>query len=387
MMTTTCLHESTAPSPATIHVLLAFELGERTWKLGFSTGLGQRPRVRQVPAGAVDRVLEEIGRAKNKFKLSAEAPVISCYEAGRDGFWLHRWLIAQGVANHVVDSSSIEVNRRARRAKTDRLDLGGLLNLLARYRLGDRHVWRVVRVPSVAEEDARQLHRTWESVQQDRARLLCRLQGLLVTQGVRLSIDDTFVQRLECATLWDGTPLPAGLKRRIHRAWEQLELVNQQRDALEAERDALVADGATATGRYAAQLPTLRGIGPIGAWVLATEVFGWREIQNRRQLGALVGLVPAPYQSGELARDQGITRAGNKHVRRLMVQLAWSWVHYQPESALTRWYQRRFGGGSKRLRRIGIVALARKLLIALWRYVAHGEIPDGATVKSTAPAA
>jgi len=387
MMTTTCLHESTAPSPATIHVLLAFELGERTWKLGFSTGLGQRPRVRQVPAGAVDRVLEEIGRAKNKFKLSAEAPVISCYEAGRDGFWLHRWLIAQGVANHVVDSSSIEVNRRARRAKTDRLDLGGLLNLLARYRLGDRHVWRVVRVPSVAEEDARQLHRTWESVQQDRARLLCRLQGLLVTQGVRLSIDDTFVQRLECATLWDGTPLPAGLKRRIHRAWEQLELVNQQRDALEAERDALVADGATATGRYAAQLPTLRGIGPIGAWVLATEVFGWREIQNRRQLGALVGLVPAPYQSGELARDQGITRAGNKHVRRLMVQLAWSWVHYQPESALTRWYQRRFGGGSKRLRRIGIVALARKLLIALWRYVAHGEIPDGATVKSPAPAA
>jgi transposase len=287
----------------------------------------------------------------------------------------------------VVDSSSIEVNRRARRAKTDRLDLGGLLNLLARYRLGDRHVWRVVRVPSVAEEDARQLHRTWESVQQDRARLLCRLQGLLVTQGVRLSIDDTFVQRLECATLWDGTPLPAGLKRRIHRAWEQLELVNQQRDALEAERDALVADGATATGRYAAQLPTLRGIGPIGAWVLATEVFGWREIQNRRQLGALVGLVPAPYQSGELARDQGITRAGNKHVRRLMVQLAWSWVHYQPESALTRWYQRRFGGGSKRLRRIGIVALARKLLIALWRYVAHGEIPDGATVKSPAPAA
>jgi len=217
--------------------------------------------------------------------------------------------------------------------------------------------------------------------------LLCRLQGLLVTQGVRLSIDDTFVQRLECATLWDGTPLPAGLKRRIHRAWEQLELVNQQRDALEAERDALVADGATATGRYAAQLPTLRGIGPIGAWVLATEVFGWREIQNRRQLGALVGLVPAPYQSGELARDQGITRAGNKHVRRLMVQLAWSWVHYQPESALTRWYQRRFGGGSKRLRRIGIVALARKLLIALWRYVAHGEIPDGATVKSPAPAA
>src|SRR6516164_7834790 len=384
MATMTRDRESIAPTTC---LLLAFELGQRTWKLGFSASLGHRPRIRSIPAVGVGLLAKEIFLAQVRFGLPLETPVISCYEAGREGFWLHRYLLAHGITNHVVDSSSIEVNRRARRAKTDRLDLGGLLNLLARYRLGDRHVWRVVRVPSVAEEDARQLHRTWESVQQDRARLLCRLQGLLVTQGVRLSIDDTFVQRLECATLWDGTPLPAGLKRRIHRAWEQLELVNQQRDALEAERDALVADGATATGRYAAQLPTLRGIGPIGAWVLATEVFGWREIQNRRQLGALVGLVPAPYQSGELARDQGITRAGNRHVRRLMVQLAWSWVHYQPESALTQWYQRRFGSGSKRLRRIEIVALARKLLIALWRYVAHGEIPDGATVKSPAPAA
>jgi transposase len=164
--------------------------------------------------------------------------------------------------------------------------------------------------------------------------------------------------------------------------WAQLELVNQQLEELEAARDALVPDRQTVTGRYVDALPTLRGIGPVGAWVLATEIFGWRQIENRRQLGALVGLVPAPYQSGETAHDQGITRAGNKHVRRLMVQLAWSWVRYQPESALTRWYQRRFGSGSKRLRRIGIVALARKLLIALWRYVEHGEIPEGAIVKT-----
>ena len=319
-------------------LLMAIELGRREWKVGFTTRLGQRIRRRTLPADTWDRLPEELAAAKERLNLPADAPVTSCYEAGRDGFWIHRYLTGLGVHNLVVDSSSIEVNRRARRAKTDRLDLGGLLNLLARYRLGDRHVWRVVRVPSVAEEDARQLHRTWESVQQDRARLLCRLQGLLVTQGVRLSIDDTFVQRLECATLWDGTPLPAGLKRRIHRAWEQLELVNQQRDALEAERDALVADGATATGRYAAQLPTLRGIGPIGAWVLATEIFGWRQIQNRRQLGALVGLVPVPYQSGKTAHDQGTTRAGNKHVRRLMVQLAWSWVRscLHGHSALSR---------------------------------------------------
>ena len=383
MSTMTRRHECTAPTP-TIDLLLAFELGERTWKLGFTTGLAQRPRIRQVPAGAVDQVREEIARAKVRLKLPAEALVVSCYEAGRDGFWLHRWLLAQTVTNHVVDSSSIEVNRRARRAKTDRLDLAGLLNLLARYRLGYRRVWRVVRVPSVAEEDARQLHRTWESVQQDRSRLRCRLHGLLVTQGVRLRLADDFLPQLEGVRLWDGTPVPDGLKARIRRVWTQLELVNRQLDELEAARNALVPDRETATGRYVDALPTLRGIGPVGAWVLATEIFGWRAIQNRRQLGALVGLVPAPYQSGDTSHDQGITRAGNKHVRRLMVQLAWSWVRYQPESALTGWYRRRFGSGSKRLRRIGIVALARKLLIALWRYVEQGEIPEGAIVKGQA---
>jgi transposase len=349
--------------------------------LGFTIGLGQRPRIRQVPAGATDRVLEEIGRAKRRFKLPDETPVISCYEAGRDGFWLHRCLVAHGVTNHVVDSSSIEVNRRARRAKTDKLDLAGLLNLLARYRLGDQRVWRVVRVPSVAAEDARHLHRTWETVQQDRTRLISRLQGLLTTQGVRLRIADDFLSRLDAARLWDGTPVPAGLKARLARVWAQLELLQTQLEELETARTALRPDPETATGRYVTRLPTLRGVGPIGAWVLATEIFGWRQIQNARQLGGLVGLVPAPFQSGETSHDQGITRAGNKHVRRLMVQLAWSWRRYQPTSALTQWYEQKFGRSSRRLRRIGIVALARKLLIALWRYVEHGEIPVGAIVK------
>jgi transposase len=385
MITMTRTTESTAATDtSSVTLLLAFELGERSWKIGFTTGMGQRPRIREIAAGGVDRVLEEIARAKNRLKLPTNAPVVTCYEAGRDGFWLHRWLVAQGITNHVVDSSSIEVNRRARRAKTDRLDVAALLNLLARYLLGDQRVWRVVRVPSVLEEDARQLHRSWESVQQDRSRLLCRLQGLLLTQGVRVRIDREFLQRLDAARLWDGRPISEGLAQRLRRVWAQLELVNTQLEELEATRRTLVADRTTATGRYVDALPTLRGIGPIGAWVLSTEIFGWREIQNRRQLGALVGLVPSPYQSGETDRDQGITRAGNKHVRRLMVQLAWGWVRYQPESALTMWYQRRFGSGSKRMRRIGIVALARKLLIALWRYVEQGEIPDGAIVKREA---
>jgi len=383
MMTMTRTEESTATTLASaINLLLAFELGERVWKLGFSTGLGQRPRVRQVAAGAVNQVLEEIARAKVRLKLAADTPVISCYEAGRDGFWLHRYLVAQGITNHVADSSSIEVNRRARRAKTDRLDLAGLLNLRARYLHGDRRVWHVVRVPSVEEEDARHLHRTWEAVQQDRTRLINRLKGLLTTVGVRVRLDVDFLTRLQTARLWDGAPLPDGITRRLTGVWKQLEFLDTQLEDLEAARTALAPDRETTTGRYVAMLPTLRAIGPIGAWVLATEIFGWRQIRNGRQLGALVGLVPAPYQSGEMAHDQGITRAGNKHVRRLMVQLAWSWLRYQPTSALRRWYQERFGGGGRRMRRIGIVALARKLLIALWRYVETGTVPDGALLKA-----
>ena len=266
------------------------------------------------------------------------------------------------MTNYVVDSSSIEVPRRARRAKTDKLDLVGLLRLLARYEAGDRGAWRVVRVPRVAEEDARHLERSWAKVPAERTRVINRLKGVLTTAGVRLRLDATFLARLATARLWDGTLLPPGLQARA----------TQERDPT------------TATGRAATALQTVTGIGPMGAWVLATEIFGWRQIRNGRELGALVGLVPAPFQSGETSHDFGITRAGNKHVRRVMVQLAWSWLRYQPTSALAQWYQRRFGGGGRRMRRIGIVALARKLLIALWRLVEDGVLPEGAAVKASA---
>ena len=361
MTTMTRVDQSTASmtddQPVTL--LLALELGERTWKLGFTTGIGQRPRVRQIPAGAVDRLLAEVTRAKARLGVPAAAPVVSCYEAGRDGFWLHRSLMAQGVTNHVVDSSSIEVPRRARRAKTDKLDLASLLRLLARYLAGDRGAWWV---PSVAAEDARHGERSWATVQADRTRIINRLKGLLTTAGVRLRLDATFLERLATVCLWDGTRVPPGLQTRLRQSWAQLAFLNEQRRALQR----------------------VRGIGPIGTWVLATEIFGWRQIRNGRELGALVGLVPAPFQSGEISHDLGITRAGSKHVRRVMVQLAWSWLRYQPESALAQWYHRRFGDGGRRMRRIGIVALARKLLIALWRLVEDGVIPEGAVVKASA---
>lgn len=368
-------------SAATTCLLMAFELGERSWKLGFSTGLGQRPRVRQIAAGAVEAIADEIVKAKMRMGLSPDVLVMSCYEAGREAFWVHRYLVAHGITNHVVDSSSIEVNRRARRAKTDRLDLGGLLSLLARYVQGDQRVWRVVRVPSVADEDARHLPRTWETLTADRTRLINRLKSLLMTQGVQVPIDKDFLAHVRAARLWDGSPVPPGLHERLRQDWAQLQQVEAQlRERKLRAKDLL--DRRTRTSRTIAKLQQVQAIGPTGAWVLATEIFGWREIANRRQLASLVGLVPAPYQSGDMARDQGITRAGNRHVRRVMVQLAWGWLRYQPTSALTVWYQRRFGHGGKRLRRIGIVALARKLLIGLWRYLQSGLVPEGAQLKA-----
>ena len=330
------------------------------------------------------RVLAEVTRAKVRVGVPVAAPVVSCYEAGRDGFWLHRYLVAPGVTNYVVDSSSIEVPRRARRAKTDKLDLVSLLRLLARYVAGDRGAWRVVRVPSVAAAEARHAERSWATVQAERTRVINRLKGVWTTAGVRLRLDASFLERLATARLWDGTLVPPGLQARLRRSWAQLAFLTEQRQALKTARAAQELDATTATGRAVTALQTVTGIGPIGAWVLATESFGWRQIRNGRELGALVGLVPAPFQSGETSHDLGITRAGNKHVRRVMVQLAWSWLRYQPNSALAQWYQRRFGDGGRRMRRIGIVALARKLLIALWRLVKDGVIPEGAVVKAPA---
>jgi transposase len=369
-------------SVVTAHLLVAFELGQRWWHVGFTTGLGQRPRRRRIAAGDLQTLGIELQRAKGRFGVPADAPVISCYEAGRDGFWLHRYLTAHAVTNYVIDSASIEVNRRARRSKTDQLDLGGLLNLLARYVAGDRRCWRVVRVPSVAAEDARQLHRTLETLQGDRTRLINRLTSVLATLGVRLRVTADFLRQVEAARLWDGTPIPAGARDRLRRDWQQLQGIAAQIKAGQAARTALRVEVDTPTGRYVAGLQTLRAIGPTGAWVLATEIFGWRDIRNGRQLGALVGLVPARYDSGTMRRDLGITRAGNAHVRRVMVQLAWGWLRYQPTSALSQWYQQRFGGGGPRVRRVGIVALARKLLVAVWRYIDAGVVPEGALLKN-----
>jgi transposase len=379
-MTTTATHNGHDTTPERV-LFVAFELSEKTWKLGFTTGHGQKPRERSIAACNQVRLLHEVAQAKKRFGLPDTAPVVSCYEAGREGFWLHRFLQAQGITNHVVDSSSIEVNRRKRRAKSDGLDVRKLLSMLMRYADGARDVWRVVHVPTVDAEDHRHLHRDLETLKQERASTTTRIKGLLSSQGIRLTSLSQFPEQLDGLRLWDGSPIPSGLRRRLLRVYAHHEFLSQQIAALEAERRALLHSAQEASIEKVRQLMHLKGIGINGAWLLVMEFFGWRALKNRREVGGLAGLTPTPYQSGASARDQGITKSGNRHVRWMTMELAWSWVRYQPESALSCWFRERFGGGGKRLRRIGIVAVARKLLIALWRFLETGVLPEGAALK------
>jgi transposase len=321
-------------------------------------------------------------RAKERFGLPEDAPVISCDEAGRDGFGLHRWLVTHGVANCVVDSSSIEVNRRHRRAKTARLDGQKLLTMLLRHTAGARKVWRIVRVPSGAEEDRHQLHRALTTVKRDRTRGINRLKGLLAAQGLVMPHGGDCSQQVEHLRRWDDTPLPAGLRHRRRQAWEHGTALPQRLAQLEAERRAVLQTAEDAVTKKVQQLLRLKGIGLNSAWLFVMECFGWRAFRNRKAVGALRGLTPTPDASGTTAYEQGIAQAGNAHSRAMALEIAWGWLRFQPQSALTQWYQQRLGQGRSRLRRIGMVALARKRLIALWRCVETGVVPDGAALKA-----
>jgi transposase len=363
-------------------LFLAFELGAKEWKLGFSTGMGQKARRRGIRGGDLEKLQKEITAAKKRFGLGVETTVMSCYEAGRDGFWLHRYLVQARIENVIVDSSSIEVNRRARRAKTDRLDVEKLLQMLIRYHLGDERVWKAVHVPTVEEEDRRLLHREIRTLKKEKTRAINRIRGLLATQGIRLQLPLKSIEaELERMRLWDGSALPAGLKSRVRREGEQVQFWEGRIRTLESERRAVLREGREVDVEKIRQLEQLRAIGRQGAWVLVREFFGWRKFNNRREVGALAGLVPTPYQSGDSRQEQGISKAGNRHVRAVAVELAWAWLRYQPQSRLTQWYQQRFARGGPRARKVGIVAVARRLLIELWRYLETGVLPEGAELK------
>ena len=375
-------HHDGAPVEAhSATVLVVFELSKSKWKIGVLLPGSQKLSRYTVEGGDVAAV----GSLLAKARLQAGCPVriVSAYEAGYDGFWLHRWLQADGVESRVLDPASIQVNRRARRAKTDKLDLDQLMRVLAALERGEPKVCSVVRAPTVEAEDARRLTR-------ERQRLVCervghsnRIKGLLFGQGVR-DLDPLsrgFLDELDETRTGDGRPLPPMLVAEIRREHRRLGLVRDHIAELEAQAQAQaqVAEAGSPAAKVV-QLARLRGIGEISAWPLVNEVF-YRSFDNRRQVGGYFGLDGSPYNSGSSRREQGISKAGNPRARTLAIELAWLWLRHQPDSDLSRWFFQRVGDLKGRIRKIALVALARKLMVALWRYLETGVVPHGAVLR------
>jgi transposase len=367
---------------AELALYIGFELSRKKWKLAFSDGRSSRVRIVTITAQDWPALQREIEVARKRYGCVEGIAVRSCYEIGREGFWLHRALRQRGIENVVVDAASIEVNRRKKRAKTDRIDAENLTRQLRRHWRGER-VWSLVRVPDAADEDARQLHRDMEVLKREKGRYQSRIESLLFTQGIAMNVDKKFLEKLERLRCWDGKPVPEQLKIRLVGEYQRLQIVQAQLRQLRKQQDALLnSPRPTPPLDKVRRLMQLRALGQTSSWVFVMELFGWRHFANRRQVGGALGLTPTPYQSGDSDHDQGISRSGNRRVRALAVEIAWCWLRFQPNSRLSRWYKKRFAAGGKRMRRIGIVALARRLMIDLWRYLETGIVPEGARLKT-----
>lgn len=370
-------------------VYVAIELSFSSWLVAARLPGTERSRLHRIEAGNTLALLALIAelRSRASTKRGEAVEVACCFEAGRDGFWLHRVLTAHGIAAYVLEPTSILVNRRARRAKTDRLDAEGMLRVLATWLGGDRQVCSMVRVPTPDEEDAKRPHRERQHLVQERLRLENRIEGLLFTQGIRKrpSLRSWEREMAELRT-GDGRALPPLLRAELERLRRRLVLVLELIRELEAERDsAMIAAADDDMTQKITALQRIRGIGANFAAVLVREVF-YRSFANRRQLASYVGIVPMPYQSGGVDRDRSISRMGNPRARTSMIQLAWLWLRSQPDSALATWFRERVGALQGRTRRIAIVAVARRLLIALWHYVETGVIPESIAVRAEATA-
>ena len=371
--------------PSENRVLIAIELSVSSWFVAVRLPGSEKSRLHRVEGGDTTALLALIRdlRSRAETKLRHAADVACCFEAGRDGFWLHRLLTAHGAIAYVLEPTSILVNRRARRAKTDRLDAEGMLRVLAAWLGGDRQVCSIVSVPTPEDEDAKRPHREREHLVQERQRLENRMEALLFTQGIRgrpsLRSWERDIAKLRTG---DGRALPCLMQAELNRLRRRLVLILELIHEMEAERaKALAAKGDDAMTRKIADLQRIRGIGANFSTVLAREVL-YRSFANRRQLASYVGIAPMPYQSGGMDRDRSISRAGNPRARTTLIQLAWLWLRYQPGSALSDWFRGRVGTLQGRTRRIAIVAMARKLLIALWRYVETGVLPDGVELRA-----
>lgn len=366
---------------------VAIELSKKSWLVGILTPASEKIGLHTVCAGDTAALLGLLDKERRRLlrKLGRDVAFVSCFEAGYDGFWLHRLLQARGIDNHVIDPASLQVSRRARRAKTDRTDVQALVRALMAHRRGEPKVVSVVHVPSVEEEDARRLHRERDRLVKERVGHVNRIKGLCASQGIYTyePLRRDRHDRLQALRTGDGRELAVRLKSEIGRELARLDLVVEMLRQVEAERNAIAAGKSEShpqAGKIRA-LAQLKGIGPEFATVLTSEVF-YRAFDNRRQVASYVGLVSSPFASGRMVRDQGISKAGNAKARTTMIELAWMWLRYQGDSALSQWFRERVGDLKGRPRRIAIVALARKLLVALWRYVETGLVPHGAMLKA-----
>ena len=364
-------------------IYAALELSKNSWLLAIQVPGRDNPSLHPIGGGNAEGLMAKLDAARNRLaKVSGQTPKVTlCYEAGYDGFWLTRFLEQRGIECLVMEPASLQVNRRARRVKTDRIDVENILHTLIAWCRGERHVCSMVVIPSVEEEDLRRTHRERNRLVRERTAHINRIKGLLFAQGIRGIKLMKGYKTLAPAELitGNGRSLPKRLGREITREIERLALVQEQLVEIEHERDQAPTPCA-ATERKRHDLLRLNGIGPTISAILAREVY-YRRFANRRQVASYIGLAPSPYDSGDGRRSQGISKAGNSLVRYTLIQAAWLWLRHQPNSALTQWFRRRTEGGSKRMRCVMIVALARKLAIALWRYVELGLIPEGAVVK------
>lgn len=358
---------------------MAIELSLNTWMLGFSDGR-TNPRVVQIPSGDIDALLVEIKKAKSKFNLPETSGVKSCYEAGREGFWVYRCLMQHGIETVVLDSSSIEVPRKYRRKKTDKIDAKQLLKLLIeQHRYGIK--LSICRVPSEEDEDRRRLNRERKRLQKEIISHTNRIKGLLHSHGIKYTQVKNWSKYIEHLRDWNGKPLKSYIASELEREAQRITLAQEQLEEVNGQMKELVTTSDEPVYEKVRQLKTLKGIGDVCSWYLVIEWFGWRKFNNRREVGAAAGLVGTPYDSGGSQKELGISKSGSSGIRALMIELSWLWIRYQPESQLTKWFKERFDH-SKRLRKVGIVAVARKLLIALWRYVESGALPEGAILKA-----
>ena len=364
-------------------IYAALELSKNSWLLAIQFPDRDSPSLYPIRGGNAEGLMAKLDAARKRVaKVSGQTPKVTlCYEAGYDGFWLARFLDQRGIECRVMEPASLQVNRRARRVKTDRIDVENILHTLIAWCRGERHVCSMVVIPSVEEEDLRRTHRERNRLVRERTAHVNRIKGLLFGQGIRgINVMKNY-KSLAPAELvtGDGRPLPKRLGREITREIERLAQVQAQIVEVERERDKAPTPCA-ATERKRHDLLRLNGIGPTFSAILAREVY-YRRFANRRQVASYIGLAPSPYDSGDGRRSQGISKAGNSLARYSLIQAAWLWLRHQPNSALTQWFHHRTEGQGKRVRCIMIVALARKLAIALWRYVETGLIPEGAAVK------